>query len=155
MRIVVDSDEVVARRVLEIQRGAYAVEATLVGYDPPPLHETLAELSACQLIFLGAGVDHTLAAVLAYDRVGETVDIDRLAVDPAYFRRGLARRLLRELFVRERDATHFTVSTGDGNAPAIRLYEGFGFTSVREEEPTPGIRIIHLERGAVTLRGGG
>ena len=61
--------------------------------------------------------------VLGYRRDGDAVDIDRLAVDPAFFRRGLATKLLRELFVRERDATLFTVSTGFGNHPAIDLYE--------------------------------
>jgi ribosomal protein S18 acetylase RimI-like enzyme len=147
VRIVLHYDEPVARRVLEIQRAAYRVEADLVGYDTiPPLHETLSELRARPLIFLGAGCDGTLAGVLGYTRLGSVVDIDRLAVDPAFFRRGLARKLLTELFVRERDATRFTVSTGCGNGPAIRLYERAGFAVVGEDEPVPGARIVRLEK---------
>jgi ribosomal protein S18 acetylase RimI-like enzyme len=101
VRIVVSSDRDVAQRVLDIQRAAYAVEAGIVGYDAiPPLHERLDELQSRDLIFLGASCDRTLGGVLAYRRDGDTVDIDRLAVDPAFFRRGLARRLMGELFAR-------------------------------------------------------
>jgi ribosomal protein S18 acetylase RimI-like enzyme len=147
VRIVLDTDTPVAARVLEIQRAAYAVEAGMLGYDAiPPLHETLAELQAKPLIFLGVSCDHILAGVLGYRRDGDTVDIDRLAVDPAFFRRGLATKLLRELFVRERAATRFTVSTGFGNQPAIDLYERFEFHQVGVAEPSPGAPIVLLER---------
>ena len=134
--------------MVEIQRAAYAIEATIIGDDViPPLHETLAELQAAPLTFLGASCDHVLAGVLGYRRDRDTVDIDRLAVDPAFFRRGLATKLLRELFVRERDATRFTASTGFGNQPAIDLYERFEFHRVGVAEPLPGVRIVLLERG--------
>jgi len=147
VRVVLDTDTPVAERVLEIQRAAYAVEAGIVGYDEiPPLQETLAELQSAPLIFLGVSYDHVLAGVLGYRRDGDAVDIDRLAVDPAFFRRGLATKLLRELFVRERDATLFTVSTGFGNHPAIDLYERFGFQQVGSGEPLPGVRVVLLER---------
>jgi hypothetical protein len=122
VRIVLGSDDAVARRVLEIQRAAYAVEADLVGYDTiPPLHETVTELQSRPLVFLGVSCDRTLAGVLGYRRDGDTVDIDRLAGDPVFFHRGLATRMLRELFAGERDARAFTVSTGLGNQPAVSL----------------------------------
>ena len=147
MRIVLEADTAVARRVLEIQRAAYSVEADLVGYDCiPPLHETLAERQSRPLIFLGVSCDGVLAGVLGYQRDGATVDIDRVAVDPAYFRRGLATKLLRELFVRERDAERFIVSTGLGNQPAIDLYARCGFRQVGDAEPVPGARIVLFER---------
>ena len=118
-----------------------------MGFDGiPPLHETLAQLQSQPLIFLGASCDGALAGVLGYRRDGDTVDIDRLAVDPRFFRRGLAGKLLRELFVRERDADRFTVSTGFGNQPAVRLYERFGFRVVGEGTPAPGTRIVLLQR---------
>jgi ribosomal protein S18 acetylase RimI-like enzyme len=147
VRIVLGSDDAVARRVLEIQHAAYAVEAELVGYDTiPPLHETVTELQSQPLIFLGVSCDRTLAGVLGYRRDGDTVDIDRLAVDPVFFRRGLATRMLRELFARERDASAFTVSTGLGNQPAVSLYQRFGFRIVGEAEPAPATRVVLLHR---------
>ena len=155
MRIVLETDTPVAERVLEIQHAAYAVEARLVGYDAiPPLHETLADLQARRLIFLGVTCDRMLAGVLGYRREADTVDIDRLAVDPRFFRRGLATRLLRELFVRERDATRFTVSTGFGNQPAVAFYERLGFHQVGFGEPIPGVRIVFLERSRPDPRSG-
>jgi ribosomal protein S18 acetylase RimI-like enzyme len=152
---VVDSDRAVARRVLEIQHAAYAVEAGLVGYDTiPPLHETVVELQSQPLTFLGVSCDRTLAGVLGYRRQGDTVDIDRLAVHPTFFRRGLATKLLRELLARERDARHFTVSTGLGNHPAINVYERFGFRVVGDNEPVPGVRIVLLQRDQQPTRSG-
>jgi ribosomal protein S18 acetylase RimI-like enzyme len=148
VRIVLNSDVAVARRVLQIQRAAYAVEAGLVGFDAiPPLRESLDELQSQPLIFLGVSCERTLAGVVGYLRHGDTVDIDRLMVDPAFFRRGLASKLLRELLVRERTARRFTVSTGLGNQPALELYERFGFDVVGGEEPVPGVRIVRLRRG--------
>ena len=99
------------------------------------------------LIFLGVSCESQLAGVLGYRRDGDAVDIDRLTVDPPFFRRGLASKMLRELFARERDATRFTVSTGFGNHPAIGLYERFGFRVIGEAIPTPGVRIVLLQRG--------
>ena len=131
MRIVLEADDAVATRVLEIQRAAYAVEADLVGYDAiPPLHETVTELQSQPLIFLGVSCESTLAGVLGYRRDGDTVDIDRVAVDPLFFRRGLATRLLRELLARERDRDTVHRVDGLGNQPAVSLYERFGFRVV-------------------------
>ena len=147
MRIVLGSDDAVARRVVEIQSAAYAVEADPVGYDTiPPLHETVAELQSQPLILLGVSCDRTLAGVLGYRRDGDTVGIDRLAVDPVFFRRGLATKMLRELFAREREARAFTVSTGLGNQPAVSLYQRFGFRIFGEVEPAPGARVVVLQR---------
>ena len=142
------SDDAVAKRVLEIQHAAYAVEARLMGYDAiPPLHETVTELRSQPLIFLGVSCDRVLAGVLGYRRDADTVDIDRLAVDPTFFRRGLATRLLRELFARERGATRFTVLTRLGNEPAVGLYERFGFRVVSGAEPAPDPMVEVLTRG--------
>jgi ribosomal protein S18 acetylase RimI-like enzyme len=153
VRIVLASDIEVARRVLEIQRASYQVEADLVGYDAiPVLHETLDELQAQPLIFLGVSSNHVLAGLLGYRRDGDLVDIDRLAIDPAFFRRGLATKLMRELLVREREARRFTVSTGFGNAPALALYARFGFAVIGTDEPAPGVRTVQLARDAQAAR---
>jgi ribosomal protein S18 acetylase RimI-like enzyme len=152
VRIVLASDIEVARRVLEIQQASYRAEADLVGHDIPVLHETLDELQSQPLIFLGVSSNHMLAGLLGYRRNGDVVDIDRLAIDPAFFRRGLATKLMRELLVRERSARRFTVSTGYGNAPALALYARFGFTVVGTDEPAAGVRTVQLVRDAQAAR---
>ena len=152
MRIVLASDIEVARRVLEIQQASYRAEADLVGYDIPVLHETLDELQSQPLVFLGVSSNHVLAGLLGYRRDDDVVDIDRLAIDPAFFRLGLATKLMRELLVRERDARRFTVSTGFGNAPALALYARFGFTIVGTDEQAPGVQTVQLARDGQAAR---
>jgi ribosomal protein S18 acetylase RimI-like enzyme len=68
--------------------------------------------------------------------------VDMIAVDPAYQRRGIARRLM------ERSVEHMraqgmdvaAVGTGGdpGHGPARALYESLGYT------PLPGVRYLKL-----------
>ncbi|MGZ3473763.1 MAG: GNAT family N-acetyltransferase [Polyangiales bacterium] len=57
--------------------------------------------------------------------MGDRIDICRWVVDPESMRRGLGRRLLREVM-----GPHTRVRTGAANEPAIRLYESEGFRIV-------------------------
>jgi ribosomal protein S18 acetylase RimI-like enzyme len=140
-------DDATLDRLLELQRASYAVEAELIGADVlPPMRETPAELRGCGETFLGAGGEGELLGAISFRRAGGTVDIHRLVVDPAAFRRGVATALLDALEARERDATHWTVGTGAENAPARALYERRGFTAT-EERVVPGdIRWVRLDR---------
>ena len=139
--------------LVALQRASYAVEAELIGADVlPPMRETPAELRGCGETFLGAREEGELLGAISFRRAGGTVDIHRLVVDPAAFRRGVATALLDALEARERDATHWTVGTGAENAPARALYERRGFTAT-EERVVPGdIRWVRLDRaGGIRL----
>jgi ribosomal protein S18 acetylase RimI-like enzyme len=124
---------------------SYRVEADLIGFDIPALHETQAQLRARPLRWLGCRAEGTVVAFIAWTEEPEespkesTVDIDRLCVDPAWFRRGLASTLLRALL--DRTTGNVTVSTGADNTPATTLYERAGFTRTGTIEPAPGLRI--------------
>ncbi len=59
-----------------------------------------------------------------YDRVWHLMNI---AVDPAARRRGIATQLLREMLERAGSDAPYTLEVRTSNAPAITLYEGFGF----------------------------
>jgi ribosomal protein S18 acetylase RimI-like enzyme len=72
----------------------------------------------------------------------EVCDIDRLVVDPAWFRRGLARSLVTTLA----DRGSVTVSTGTANFPGVDLYESMGFLQESTEVIAPGVTITHLRR---------
>ncbi|WP_433274083.1 GNAT family N-acetyltransferase [Actinosynnema sp. CS-041913] len=138
------SDEAVARAVHRIGLRSYAVEARLIGSTAiPALHETVAELRARPLRWLGAHVDGTPAGFVAWARVDGVLDIDRLCVDPDFFRRGLARRLVRAVLAEGGPAV---VATGADNGPAIALYEGLGFRRTGTSEPVPGLRIAEFSR---------
>lgn len=121
-------DRDTAAAILRVQQEAYEVEARITGFDEiPPLLDSVEEIMALNLTVLGILQEDEPVAILGYSRRDDVVDIDRLAVRPACFRRGLARMLLSTLHEREAGATRFTVSTGRDNEPAVNLYRRMGY----------------------------
>ncbi|MFE2155064.1 GNAT family N-acetyltransferase [Streptomyces lavendulae] len=143
------TDDATAGAVHRIGRAAYAVEAELIGFDGiPALGESLAQLRARPLRWLGAvSGEGALAGFLAWEAApGGTVTLDRLCVDPAWFRRGIASLLLRhaltELFA---DRT-VEVTTGADNTPAVTLYARLGFVRGADFSPVPGLTMASFTR---------
>ncbi|MEU9097462.1 GNAT family N-acetyltransferase [Streptomyces sp. NPDC048361] len=144
-------DDAAAARVHRVGRRAYAVEAELIGFDGiPALQESIEEMRDQPLRWLGAvGDGGRLAAFVAWqnpagDHGGNIVDIDRVCVDPDWFRCGLASRLIRHLLVHLAPAGNVQVSTGADNGPAVALYESLGFSRVGTIEPVPGLRLAQF-----------
>ena len=134
-------------RLVALQRAAYAVEARLIGaQELPPMRETPAQLRRSGETFLGARRDGRLIGAVSFKRDGATVDIHRLAVDPAAFRAGVATALLDALEAREAAAEHWTVGTGAANAPARALYERRGYAVTEERTVPGGIRWVRMDR---------
>ena len=81
----------------------------------------------------------TIALNAFHERMGV---IDMIAVDPAYQRRGIARRLMDRSVdhMRERGMDIAALGTGGdpGHAPARALYEALGYTAL------PGVRYLKL-----------
>ncbi|MGW2187987.1 GNAT family N-acetyltransferase [Streptomyces sp. NPDC001719] len=129
-----------------IARRAYAVEAQLIQFDRiPALCETLEEMRAQPLHWLGATHNDTLAAFVAWRDDTDPVEIDRLCVDPEFFRRGLAATLLNHLLheiVPDRDVV---VTTGAANHPAIALYKRLRFTRGEDFRPVPELVMAQFE----------
>jgi [ribosomal protein S18]-alanine N-acetyltransferase len=61
-----------------------------------------------------------------YDTVWHLMNI---AVDPSQLRRGIARTLLEQMIKRAGPEREYTLEVRTSNAPAIALYERFGFRS--------------------------
>ena len=136
------TDDEVAARIIAIQRRAYRIEADLIGFDGiPGLSETVEDLRDKPLDWRGSHEDDELVGLIGWVVSGTCCDIDRLAVDPDFHRRGHGRALVASLSGFQR----ITVSTGAANRPAIALYESLGFRIVGPEE-LPGVTIVHLER---------
>ncbi|MFF4158357.1 GNAT family N-acetyltransferase [Streptomyces sp. NPDC001678] len=151
------NDAAVAAAVHEAGRRAYAVEAGIIGFDGiPALRESLQDMRARPLRWLGSLTDDgRVAAFVAWQtRAGagpRVTWIDRVCVDPAFFRRGLATRLLRHLLTDVIGSGEVRVSTGAANRPATTLYGGLGFHRTADSEPAPGLRmanfVLHLGSG--------
>ena len=132
-----------AVQLWKVQRRAYRIEADLIGFDGiPPLHESLDEMLAQPLRWLGIRVDGCIVAALGYTVGGGACDIDRLVVDPDHFGRGYGSALVAALL----DCPRITVSTGTANTPARRLYEKLGFQVIDELEIAPGVTVARYER---------
>jgi ribosomal protein S18 acetylase RimI-like enzyme len=140
------SEPGLAERLVEIQRGAYAIEADLIGFDGiPQLTETPQQVRALGHMHWRAIVeDEILAALIAWEDTSTVIDIDRLAVDPAFARRGYGRRLVRSVPT-DRPTI---VSTGADNTPACRLYVDEGFTITGQSEIAPGVFTTQFGRPA-------
>ena len=112
------------RRVFQ---DSYKIEAELLGaVHFPPLSRPIEAFYNCPNDFVGYYEDHKLVAVIEMKNEVSSMHIQSLVVDPDYFRRGIARKLIQ--FVLEHYVvTQFTVETGRDNGHARKLYEGFGF----------------------------
>ncbi len=136
------SDLMVAGQVFALQRSAYRVEVDLIGFDGiPPLHETLEELIAQPLEWIGMRAGGRIVAALAYVVDDGVLDIDRLVVDPNHFGRGYGSMLVESVLEHPR----VIVSTGTANLPARRLYEKLGFRAIEEIEIAPGVTVTRYE----------
>ncbi|MFI8501849.1 GNAT family N-acetyltransferase [Streptomyces sp. NPDC085524] len=144
IRLLDLDDDAVAEAVHRIGRAAYAVEAEIIGFDGiPALRESLAEMRVRELSWVGAVSEGTLAGFLAWEETGEGgVCVDRLCVDPGWFRRGVASALLGWL----PDDRAVTVTTGAANGPAVALYERLGFARGDDFSPVPGLRMASFSR---------
>ncbi|KIF00840.1 hypothetical protein PL81_38890 [Streptomyces sp. RSD-27] len=146
------TDEATAATVHRIGLAAYAVEAELIGFDGiPALGEGLEEMRGRALGWLGAvGPDGDIEGFLAWEETaaGGPVGIDRLCVDPARFRRGVASRLLRHALEEVFPGRAVEVATGADNAPAVALYERLGFVRGAGFSPAPGLRMASFTRAA-------
>jgi ribosomal protein S18 acetylase RimI-like enzyme len=147
VRVLDQHDPATAARIVAVQHAAYRVEADLIGFDGiPPLHDDVDAVALLELMLLGVIEEGEIAALIGYRRLGPRVDIDRLAVHPRFFRRGLARRLIAAVHRREADATHFDVSTGRDNALALALYRAMGYQPVADVALPEGVAITRLVR---------
>ncbi len=140
------ADPTVAVDVLDVQRRAYRIEADLIGTDAiPPLRETVENLRGCGETFLGAFEGERIAGFVSWKFDIETIDIHRLAVDPACFRRGIGTTLVRAALAAEPGAQRWIVQTGAANEPAKTLYAREGFAEVEDRTVGDGVRVTLFE----------
>ncbi|EPD49463.1 hypothetical protein HMPREF1210_03362 [Paenisporosarcina sp. HGH0030] len=134
-----------ARELLALQRTSYQIEADLIGFQGiPALSETAEDIVNSKEIFIGYYEDDQLLGVLSYEENEDFVDICRLVVSPASFRKGIGRQLVNYIVEEIRGSRDVVVSTGLKNIPAVTLYEKLGFQQERTMEIAPGVQIVNM-----------
>ncbi|ASD66594.1 GNAT family N-acetyltransferase [Pseudoalteromonas piscicida] len=137
-------DASVARGISNVFQRSYKIEAELIGASYfPPLSRTVEEISSATSHFYGYFENQNLAAVIEIVIFEKTLEIDSLTVDPNYFRKGIAGELLR-FAMSEFDVEKVIVETATANAPAIALYQKYGFVEYKRWLPTYGIEKLAL-----------
>ncbi|MBD1584188.1 GNAT family N-acetyltransferase [Pseudoalteromonas sp. S16_S37] len=137
-----NSDE--AQRIYTVFQQSYKIEAQLIGTDHfPPLSRSAKEISNAHTDFYGFLEHGQLAAVIEIEIVEQTLDIHSLIVDPVFFRKGIADKLMR--YVLSAFATSKAiVETAAVNEPAIRLYRKHGFVITKRFTPSHGIEKVAM-----------
>ena len=135
-----------AQQMYRVFQVSYAIEAKILkAVDFPPLKRTTEQFINAETDFYGFVIKNDLAAVIELDIKQESIHIQSLVVDPEYFRRGIAGKLLG--FILDNFTTKlFTVETGLDNMPAVRLYKKYGFIETEQYDTNHGIRKIRFEK---------
>ena len=85
------------------------------------------ELSKSSGICLCVEEDDRIAGYLVCARYADVWHLMNIAVAPEHRRRGIATRMMEELFERAGEGARFTLEVRTSNAAAIAMYERFGF----------------------------
>ncbi len=139
--------KVEAESIRKVFQASYAVEAKLLDAEDnfPPLKRPLEGFIKSETSFYGFYDEENLTGVMEIYLAGNKAHIQSMVVDPSYFRRGIASKLLQFLFEQFKEKS-FTVETGAANGPARTLYERHGFKKVNQWMTEIGIEKVAFEK---------
>ncbi len=139
-----NSNAEIAKHIFTTFQNAYKIEAQLIGTaDFPPLSRSADDIKNSTTLFFGFYEDGCLAAVIEIELGKEQLNINSLTVDPGYFRKGIAGKLIRYVF-HEFTFSKAIVETAVVNTPAINLYEKHGFVEFKRWTPSHGIEKLAM-----------
>jgi ribosomal protein S18 acetylase RimI-like enzyme len=144
-------DTTTVLRILQLQQCAYQTEARLAGFrEPPLLPDGIPSIRQSGEAFFGLFTGspesdaQLIGAISAADR-GRSTELCRLMVHPDFMRQGIASALLEHLLAAYPQSPLFTVTVNARNAPAIALYEKFGFIPVNRKELGSSFLFIEMQ----------
>jgi ribosomal protein S18 acetylase RimI-like enzyme len=138
------SNKGVAHQIFTIFQNAYKMEAQLIGsLDFPPLLRSAKNIQNSKTLFYGFSENACLAAVIEIVIEGKRLKIDSLTVDPHYFRKGIASKLI-SYVLEIIDFSDAIVETAVANIPAIHLYKKHGFVEFKRWTPSHGIKKLAM-----------
>lgn len=139
-----NSNEDLAYQIFTIFQNSYKVEAQLIGVlDFPPLLRSSKNIENSKTQFYGFSENNCLAAVIEIVIENRHLEIHSLTVDPNYFRKGIADKLIRYI-LETMDFSEVIVETAVVNIPAINLYKKHGFGEFTRWTPSHGIQKLAM-----------
>jgi len=135
------------KRIMDLQRDSYKIEAQLIGfYEIPALKETIESLQQCDEIFYGYYINDVLAGIISFKIIDDVLDIHRVAIHPSFFRMGIADKLINFIEGLDSNISRIVVCTGKDNLPAVNLYLKNGYKKKKDIEIKNGIYITEFEK---------
>lgn len=139
-----NSYEAVANEIFTIFQNSYKFEALLIGTQNfPPLLRSIKDIESSITHFYGFKENECLAAVIEIAIEGDQLFINSLTVDPDYFRKGIANKLI-SYVLENIDYSQAIVETAVVNIPAIKLYKKMGFVEFKRWVPSHGIEKLAM-----------
>jgi ribosomal protein S18 acetylase RimI-like enzyme len=139
-----NSNADIANQIFTIFQNSYKIEAQLIGVvDFPPLMRSAKDIENSKTLFYGFSENQCLAAIIEIVIEDKHLEIYSLTVDPNYFRKGIANKLIRYV-LQMIDLSQATVETAVANIPAINLYKKHGFVEFKRWTPSHGIQQLAM-----------
>ena len=139
-----NSNEEVGNQIFTVFQNSYKVEALIINASNfPPLSRSIKDIKNSGTLFYGFTENGYLAGVIEVATKGKHLEIDSLTVDPKYFKKGIAGKLISyalDLF----EFTEAIVETAVDNDPAINLYKKHGFIEFKRWTPSHGIQKLAM-----------
>ncbi|WP_444916348.1 GNAT family N-acetyltransferase [Microbulbifer sp. JMSA003] len=136
--------EDMAGQIFTIFQRSYKIEAQLIGAaDFPPLSRSAQDIEKSKSQFYGFIDNKCLAATIEIAIEDRRLEINSLTVDPDYFRKGIAGKLL-SYILDEFEFIEAIVETAAVNEPAINLYKKYGFVEFKQWIPPHGTKKVAL-----------
>ena len=136
----------ISKKIYSVFQVSYATEAKLLNaIDFPPLKRTVKDFLGSDTEFFGIRKGKEIIAVIEIESYNNSTHINSLAIDPRYFRQGIACGLLTFIF-ESNNSELITVDTAVDNIPARTLYKKFEFKELKRWVSDDGIRLVRFEK---------
>ena len=146
IRKIKNNEKPIAHKIRNVFQASYAVEAKILSViDFPPLKRTLSKIVNSDSDFFAYYQSNDIIGVIEVKNSQELTHIQSLAIYPEHFRKGIGKKLVQFILDRYTTMT-FTVETGLGNDPAIKLYESFDFKREKQWHTNHGVQKVRFKK---------
>lgn len=136
----------IAQEIWNIFQASYVIEAKILqAVDFPPLRRTMSQFLNSNSEFYAYYLKQNIAGLIEINNNQEATHIQSLVVYPKYFRQGIGKKLVKFVLDTYKSII-FTVETGAGNHPAIKLYISLGFEEQGQWDTNHKVRKVRFKK---------